>query len=230
EMVHCEDTPPYHPPPHKTHTVGDLCTVPPGCSLGRRAPWRLSAGPMQVHFLTPYLEAALAAALGGRRTTVHTTVLAWDTAAKNLEVRARQVIIQQGDGTPLVTLPTVDVKLSAWALLRGTVALTAINIEEVSGVLSRTPEGIFQFGASSADTPSPEQLMPNATEHSTSDFTLTDRVVTMRQLRTHGGALGLTVAGSIDLHASSVDLKGTIIPLYKVNTVVGKIPIVGDRL
>jgi uncharacterized protein YhdP len=41
--------------------------------------------------------------------------------------------------------------------------------------------------------------------------------VTLRQLRTHGGALGLTVAGSIDLDASSVDLKGTIIPLYKVN-------------
>src|SRR5262249_56605848 len=55
-------------------------------------------------------------------------------------------------------------------------------------------------------------------------------VVTMQQLRAHGGALGLTVAGSVDLHASSVDLQGTIIPLYKVNTVVGKIPIVGDLL
>jgi hypothetical protein len=63
-----------------------------------------------------------------------------------------------------------------------------------------------------------------------SDFTLTDRVVTLRQLRAHGGALGLTVAGSIDLHTSSMDLKGTIIPLYKVNTVVGKIPLVGDVL
>jgi AsmA-like C-terminal region len=52
----------------------------------------------------------------------------------------------------------------------------------------------------------------------------------MRQLRTHGGALGFTVAGSIDLDTSSVDLKGTIIPLYQVNTVVGKIPIVGDLL
>src|SRR5262245_37199269 len=38
EMVHREDTPPYHPPPHKNYTVGDLCTVPPGCNLGRRAP------------------------------------------------------------------------------------------------------------------------------------------------------------------------------------------------
>jgi hypothetical protein len=66
--------------------------------------------------------------------------------------------------------------------------------------------------------------------HLLSDFTVTDRVVTMRQLRAHGGALGFTVAGSIDLDASSVDLKGTIIPLYGVNTVVGKIPIVGDLL
>jgi uncharacterized protein YhdP len=64
--------------------------------------------------------------------------------------------------------------------------------------------------------------------HLVSDFTLTDNVVTIRQLRAHGGALGLTAAGSIDIHASSVDLKGTIIPLYEVNTVLGNIPIVGD--
>src|SRR5262249_47956108 len=63
--------------------------------------------------------------------------------------------------------PTVDVKLSSWALLRGTVALTAINIEEVSGVLSRTPEGTFQFGASSAATPPPGQLTPDVAERST---------------------------------------------------------------
>jgi hypothetical protein len=122
---------------------------------------------MQVHFLTPYLEDALTAALGGRRTSVHTTVLAWDVGAKSLEVRAQQVIIRQSDGTPLVTLPTVDVKLSAGALVRGTVALTAINIEDVSGFLNRTPEGTFEFGASSADTPPPEQLTPDAAERST---------------------------------------------------------------
>jgi hypothetical protein len=51
--------------------------------------------------------------------------------------------------------------------LRGTVTLTAINIEDVSGVLSRTPEGTFQFGASTAATPPLEQLTPDAAERST---------------------------------------------------------------
>jgi hypothetical protein len=61
-----------------------------------------------------------------------------------------------------------------------------------------------------------------------SDFTLADHVVTFRQLRAHGGALGLTAAGRIDIPASSVDVQGTIIPLYGINTALGKVPIVGD--
>jgi AsmA-like C-terminal region len=61
-----------------------------------------------------------------------------------------------------------------------------------------------------------------------SDFTLADQVVTLRQLRAHGGGLGLTAAGSIDIPASRVDVQGTIIPLYGINTVLGKVPIVGD--
>jgi hypothetical protein len=61
-----------------------------------------------------------------------------------------------------------------------------------------------------------------------SDFTLADHVVTFRQLRAHGRALGLTAAGSIDIPASSMDVQGTIIPLYGINTVLGKVPIVGD--
>ena len=119
---------------------------------------------MQVRFLTPYLEDALAAALGGRHVSVHTTVLVWDVEAHSLELRARQVTIRQRDDTPLATIPTIDVKLSARALLRGTVALTAINIEESSGVLLRTPEGTFQFSADPAATPPSEQVTPEAAE------------------------------------------------------------------
>ena len=63
-----------------------------------------------------------------------------------------------------------------------------------------------------------------------SDFTLADHVVTLRQLRAHGGALGLTAKGSIDISASKVDVQGTIIPLYGVNTALGKIPLVGNLL
>jgi hypothetical protein len=61
-----------------------------------------------------------------------------------------------------------------------------------------------------------------------SDFTLADLVLTLRQLRMHGGALGLTAVGRIDIPASSVDVQGMIIPLYGINTALGKVPIVGD--
>jgi hypothetical protein len=139
-----------------------LVVVAGGCLL-----WRLSAGPMPIHFLTPYLEDALATALGGRQIHVQHTILAWDVGAKSLELRARQVTVQQHDNTPLITIPTIDVKLSAWALLRGTMALTAINIEEVSGVLHRTGEGTFHFGVFSAATPPSAQLTPDVAESST---------------------------------------------------------------
>jgi len=122
---------------------------------------------MSVHFLTPYLEDALATALGGRQIHVQNTILAWDVEAKSLDLRARQVTVRQPDNTPLVTIPSIDVKLSARALLRGTVALTAINIEEVSGVLHRTSEGTFNFGVSSADTPPPEQVPPDVAQSAT---------------------------------------------------------------
>jgi hypothetical protein len=61
-----------------------------------------------------------------------------------------------------------------------------------------------------------------------SDSTLADEVVTLRQLRAHGGVLGLTAAGRIDIPASRMDVQGTIIPLYGINTVLGKVPIVGN--
>ena len=122
---------------------------------------------MPVYLLTPYLEDALATALGGRQIHVQQTILVWDVGAKSLELQARQVTVRQHDNTPLVSIPTIDVKLSTRALLRGTVALTAINIEGVSGVLHRTSEGTFHFGVSSAVTPLSEQVPPDAAERST---------------------------------------------------------------
>jgi hypothetical protein len=62
------------------------------------------------------------------------------------------------------------------------------------------------------------------------DFELGEGIITMKQLRMHGGALGLTVKGTVDVKTSSLNLKGTVIPFYGLNTLLSHIPVVGSIL
>lgn len=109
--------------------------------------WRLSVSPLSLGFLTPYLEEALTDSLSGRHVEVQETVLAWNTRRRNLDLRARAVTIRDDQGSVLATLPAVDVTLSRRALLRGTVALTAINIEGAQVTLRRDADGAIRFDA-----------------------------------------------------------------------------------
>jgi len=61
-------------------------------------------------------------------------------------------------------------------------------------------------------------------------YRLDGDVLSVSDARTSGGALGLTLAGSMDLAADQVDFEGTIVPLYGVNQVIGAIPLLGDLL
>jgi uncharacterized protein YhdP len=45
-----------------------------------------------------------------------------------------------------------------------------------------------------------------------------------------GSQLGLTMNGEVNLETSDLDLEGTIVPVYTVNRVLGKIPLVGPFL
>ena len=49
-------------------------------------------------------------------------------------------------------------------------------------------------------------------------------------MRTAGGALGLTLEGDIDLAKDTARLNGTIVPIYGVNRILGQIPLLGDLL
>jgi hypothetical protein len=65
------------------------------------------------------------------------------------------------------------------------------------------------------------------------DLQLHENIMSTDLLRANGGSLGMTIEGSIDLAARTIDLEGGVIPLYKIGNVVGKIPllkhvVVGD--
>jgi hypothetical protein len=61
-------------------------------------------------------------------------------------------------------------------------------------------------------------------------FTYTDDRVVLDHFLASGESLGITVDGSVDLAHSTLDLTGTIAPAHLINSVLGKVPVVGSLL
>jgi hypothetical protein len=62
------------------------------------------------------------------------------------------------------------------------------------------------------------------------DFAWADPKIEIKEGRMHGAALGLTARGLIDMGADTVELDGTIVPAYAVNSILGNIPLLGNLL
>ncbi len=60
-----------------------------------------------------------------------------------------------------------------------------------------------------------------------SDFTKTDGRLDVELARAHGPSIGLTGTGFIDFDRQNVDIEGTIVPAYALNSIVNDIPIIG---
>lgn len=58
-------------------------------------------------------------------------------------------------------------------------------------------------------------------------FVLTDGVLQVKEARAYGPALGITAKGDIDLDRERIALEGTVVPAYALNSVLGKIPVLG---
>ncbi len=62
------------------------------------------------------------------------------------------------------------------------------------------------------------------------DITWHGDTMTFTDVRTSGGALGLTANGPLYLAADGLAIEGTIVPLYGINRVLGLVPFLGDLL
>ncbi|MFC3125771.1 DUF3971 domain-containing protein [Pseudoroseomonas globiformis] len=58
-------------------------------------------------------------------------------------------------------------------------------------------------------------------------FTLTRSTLTIEEARAFSSSLGLTARGAILRQQKSVDLQGTIVPAYAINSILGYIPLLG---
>lgn len=62
------------------------------------------------------------------------------------------------------------------------------------------------------------------------DAILYETQITSELLQANGPSLGITAKGRLDMEGSSTDIRGTLVPAYSVNSVLGSIPLIGDLL
>jgi hypothetical protein len=62
------------------------------------------------------------------------------------------------------------------------------------------------------------------------EFAFDDPKLGIKEARASGSAIGITASGTIDVTAETIELSGTIVPAYAVNSLLGKIPLIGGVL
>ena len=63
-----------------------------------------------------------------------------------------------------------------------------------------------------------------------STFRLYDDKVELDDMSAYGSAVGVTGRGAVDTVADTIDLEGTVVPAYAVNSILGNIPLLGQIL
>jgi hypothetical protein len=61
-------------------------------------------------------------------------------------------------------------------------------------------------------------------------FNARAKFVTIREGRAAGPAIGATFGGTLDRKAEKVDITGTLVPVYGLNSILGSVPVLGDIL
>ena len=61
-------------------------------------------------------------------------------------------------------------------------------------------------------------------------FVFENEVATIEEARAVGSELGITASGQVDFGKDAIDINGTIIPAYTINSLLGQIPVIGTIL
>ncbi|MDG4575866.1 MAG: AsmA-like C-terminal region-containing protein [Defluviicoccus sp.] len=59
-------------------------------------------------------------------------------------------------------------------------------------------------------------------------FTWRAGTLLLTDAKAHGTSLGLTASGTVEVETERVDVKGTIVPFYVINSLLGRLPLIGD--
>lgn len=108
--------------------------------------WRLSAGPISLSFLSPYLADAFEAEDLSYRVEFSDTILSWAGWDRSLDILVRDVRVRDAGGILLGTVPELSLGLSGLQLLRGKVSPTMIELLRPQLFLHRSHDGTISFG------------------------------------------------------------------------------------
>ncbi|ABS64874.1 hypothetical protein Plav_3269 [Parvibaculum lavamentivorans DS-1] len=67
-------------------------------------------------------------------------------------------------------------------------------------------------------------------DHLELPFTVTENRIRIKDARMSGPAIGLTMNGQIDRAADLVDMEGTLVPAYTINSFLGQVPVLGPLI
>ncbi len=59
-------------------------------------------------------------------------------------------------------------------------------------------------------------------------FRISANSFTLGDSRARGASLGITIAGTLDRRTDTMDFRGTIVPFFAINDILGRIPLLGD--
>ncbi|WP_343559505.1 YhdP family protein [Kiloniella sp. b19] len=90
--------------------------------------WRLSAGPVYLDFVTPYLEKALVNRERGLHLDVGNTLLAWVAEDRSIALRVEDARILNKQGDVVAAVPLMGIELDVPLALRGQIVPTVIQI------------------------------------------------------------------------------------------------------
>lgn len=62
------------------------------------------------------------------------------------------------------------------------------------------------------------------------DFTYGGGKIAVTDMRANGSAIGINASGAIDYDGNSLDVSGTLVPAYSLNSVLGNVPVLGKLL
>lgn len=108
--------------------------------------WRLSAGPISLGFLSPYVAEAFMAENANYRVEFSDTILSWAGWQRSLDILVRDVRVIDAENRVLGTVPELSLGLSGLQLLRGQVSPTSIELLRPEVVLHRARDGAISFG------------------------------------------------------------------------------------
>ncbi len=112
------------------------------------AVWRLSTDPVDINFLTPRIEAALADPASGVTVHVGSTELVWAGWARTVDLHTRNVAIRDSEGSTIAVLPDIAIGFSLRALVQGTLAPSSVEVIGARLRLIRGEDGKIQLGTS----------------------------------------------------------------------------------